>query len=244
LDKLRAHVKERAHARLIAFQSSRGRTSETIQQVVSRKLCRQLTGLDATSDIQLLVEIVSATDLPIADRKSTDPYVIVYLGKQEIHRTKPIHKSLNPVWTVDNGSLFIMSASAEEFFSNVSGLTFVLKDYDALSSNEVLFKLEVAQVDLLALDGERTSFNLQILQPDKFLMSSKHFKPKLQLRVRPAENEDRRFMKQVFAIKKSKKLGIYADSSFVAPKVERMGLLKREKKMMDGIQLVCTSTTV
>jgi Ca2+-dependent lipid-binding protein len=43
--------------------------------------------LTANGDIDLLVEIVSATDLPIADRNSTDPYVIVFMGKQEIHRT-------------------------------------------------------------------------------------------------------------------------------------------------------------
>jgi Ca2+-dependent lipid-binding protein len=40
--------------------------------------------------VNILVEIVSATDLPIADMKSTDPYIVVYLGKQEVHRTKPI----------------------------------------------------------------------------------------------------------------------------------------------------------
>jgi hypothetical protein len=58
-----------------------------------------------------------------------DPCVIVHMGKQEFHRTKPIHKSS---WTVDDVTLFMVSTSAKEFFSKASGLTFVLKDYDGL----------------------------------------------------------------------------------------------------------------
>jgi hypothetical protein len=34
-----------------------------------------------------------------------DPYIIVSMGKQVIHRTKPIYKSLNPVWMVGDGFL-------------------------------------------------------------------------------------------------------------------------------------------
>jgi hypothetical protein len=46
--------------------------------------------MTASSEINLLIEIVSATDLPIADLKSTDPYVVVYLGRQRIHKTQHI----------------------------------------------------------------------------------------------------------------------------------------------------------
>ena len=41
-------------------------------------------------DIRVLVEVVSGVDLPVADVSSSDPYVIVRLGSQEVHRTKPI----------------------------------------------------------------------------------------------------------------------------------------------------------
>lgn len=43
--------------------------------------------------IRLLVEIVSGVRLPIADGRSSDPYVIVRLGSEEIHRTKPIYNT-------------------------------------------------------------------------------------------------------------------------------------------------------
>jgi C2 domain len=46
-----------------------------------------------TSRIQLLVEIVSGIRLPIADGSASDPYVIVRMGAEEVHRTKPIHNT-------------------------------------------------------------------------------------------------------------------------------------------------------
>jgi hypothetical protein len=114
----------------------------------------------------------------------------------------------------------------------------LIKDYDGMSSNETIARLKVPQADLLNMTGDRTSFDLDVLKGDTFKTASRHFGPKLHLRVRPAEASDRAFMKQVFAVKKSKKLGVYAGSSFVSPQVERAGLLKREKKVVDGVQLV------
>ena len=43
--------------------------------------------------ISLLVEIVSCSDLPVADiTDSTDPYVVVFLGVNAIHKTEYIPK--------------------------------------------------------------------------------------------------------------------------------------------------------
>jgi hypothetical protein len=133
-----------------------------------------------------------------------------------------------------------VSTTAEEFFSYECGLNFVIKDYDGISSNETIAKLALGQADLLKMDGERTSFDLQVLEYENFKAATKHFGPKLHLRVRKAQTKDRAFMKKFHAIKQSKKLGIYADEAFVAPKVEKMGLrvLKKEKKCVDGVKLV------
>ena len=43
-----------------------------------------------TTTVQLLVEIVSASNLPIADARQTDPYVAVFWGTEQIHQTKSI----------------------------------------------------------------------------------------------------------------------------------------------------------
>jgi hypothetical protein len=55
-----------------------------------------LQWMDDNSQVNLLVEIVSASDVPITDRNSTDPYVSVYLGTTKIHRTKAISKEYVP----------------------------------------------------------------------------------------------------------------------------------------------------
>lgn len=47
----------------------------------------------STSQIQLLIEIVSGTRLPIADGSSSDPYVIVRMAGEEVHRTKPLYNT-------------------------------------------------------------------------------------------------------------------------------------------------------
>jgi hypothetical protein len=144
--------------------------------------------------------------------------------------------SLNPIWTVDNGSLFILSYTAEELFSYAAGLTFMIKDYDGLSGNETIGKVEVPPTDLLAMTGDRTE--LVITAMGNFKSKTHYFKSKLQLRVRKATAKDLEFLKQLHAIKKGKKSGIYADQSFVAPHSNQVRLLARESKIVDGVKLV------
>jgi hypothetical protein len=147
--------------------------------------------------------------------------------------------SLNPIWSVDNGSLFILSYTAEELFSYAAGLTFLIKDYDGLSSNDTIGKVEVSPTNLLAMTGDRTE--LVITAMGHFKSKTRYFKPKLQLRVRKATAKDLEFLKELHAIKKSKKLGIYADQSFVAPHSNQVRLLARESKTVDGVKLVSQS---
>ena len=56
-----------------------------------RRLANYLAKHDKMKDIganvQVLVDIVSAIRLPVADLLSTDAYVQVHLGKQQVHRT-------------------------------------------------------------------------------------------------------------------------------------------------------------
>jgi hypothetical protein len=41
------------------------------------------------------------------------------------------------------GSLFILSTTSLDFFQSSSGVTFLVKDYDAVGSNEVLEKVMI-----------------------------------------------------------------------------------------------------
>jgi Ca2+-dependent lipid-binding protein len=94
LSKLRALVKERSKERLASYQMKRDESKAKLAKASEASSKSNLTRtLSLDSHVNILVEIVSATDLPIADMKSTDPYIVVYLGKQEVHRTKPISKT-------------------------------------------------------------------------------------------------------------------------------------------------------
>jgi hypothetical protein len=112
LQKLRALIKGRAAQRLEAYQRSQGiapgigSTTTTTADgtvIIKSRSCtvgdddddddsneQQHLMITGSSEINLLIEIVSATDLPIADLHKTDPYVVVYMGKHRIHKTQYI----------------------------------------------------------------------------------------------------------------------------------------------------------
>jgi hypothetical protein len=58
---------------------------------ITRDEQQSLLGREDTA-INLLIEIVSASDLPAADIYTSDPYVVVQEASKEIHRTKVISK--------------------------------------------------------------------------------------------------------------------------------------------------------
>ena len=155
-----------------------------------------------------------------------------------------ILKRLNPVWTVHNGSLFMVSCSAEEFFSFSYGLVFCVKDYDLGKKDDLVGRVELSQEQLLSMTGERIAVELDIPQemrenPSRRGNSGNEtiYTPKLYLRVRKATSEDKKFIMTFNEIKQSKRAGVYTNTSFNA-NGDLLGLFKRESKKVDGVKLV------
>eukprot|EP00536_Pseudo-nitzschia_multiseries_P010292 jgi/Psemu1/319826/estExt_fgenesh1_pm.C_3080005 len=203
----------------------------------------KLKSIYLAQDINLLVEIVSCSDLPIADSTSTDPYVVVFLGVNAIHRTDYVPKELNPVWTVHSGSLFMVSCSAEEFFSFTYGLVFCVKDYDVGTKDELVGRAELTQSQLLSMTGERIAVELDVpLEVREHGPNRENFgedaiyTPKLYLRIRKATLEDKKFIMNMNSIKRAKRQGVYADKTFKA-NADVMGLFKKDSLFEDGIEL-------
>lgn len=71
-----------------------------------------------------------------------------------------IHQRVNPIWTIDSGSLFLLDVTPEDFFGSSQGLSFIIRDFDTISSNDTLGKVFVEQDDLLNGDGERVEHDL------------------------------------------------------------------------------------
>jgi len=220
--------------------------------------------------INILVEIVSALDLPIADFVSADPYVVVKMAGKDVHRTAVIPKDLNPIWTLKTGSLFLLRSTVEEFFAATSGLTFVIKDYDAVGKNEKLGEVNVSLDELLKGTGERVEYKIvhaQGFEP-KGKDGAEPKNARLFLRMRKASDDDikvcavhglftslvflvassahnyafsQQFMEEYQELKKSNKYGVYADETFLPFRPPQSKLLKRQTKRNDKLEMLVGS---
>ena len=187
--------------------------------------------LEDMDQINLLVEIVGAENLPIADIVSSDPYVIVRMGNKEIHRTEVIPKTLDPIWTLRTGSLFLLRATPEEFFGSGRGLAFIIKDSDTIGTNDVLGRVLVSQDELLEGTGDRIEYPIITEKATKQARQ----KGRLTLRFRHASEDDVAFM-DVFE-KNPGKLGIFANETYLALRNPESKFLKgqtKRGKMKDG----------
>ena len=83
------------------FVSLRLRLSDTtlsIDETPSATLVVKQPSSKSYQPYSISVAVISASNLPIADIISSDPYVVVYFGDNWVGRTKTISRNLNPVW--------------------------------------------------------------------------------------------------------------------------------------------------
>lgn len=138
------------------------------------------------------IEIVGCTNLIAADKNGqSDPYVKVKLGKKDLHETKPVMKTLNPAFSLQENSTFIFEESPEAVKKN-AGLTFKVKDWDRVGANDDLGEVIVDHEALYSGTGE--NLNLKIKPPK----GSKEDAGTLTIRCRPATDEDKADLKTSF----------------------------------------------
>lgn len=146
-------------------------------------------------DVRILVDIVSAIDLPVTDLFSADAYIVVRLGSREVHRTRPVHNTTNPIWTVETKSMFLLEMSSEDFFaSSTGGLSFVVKDFDRVGRNEVIGRVVVPHEELLKGTGDRIVYDIVPEKMQKPKSKQKH--SRLVLRFREATADDSEVSRQ------------------------------------------------
>ena len=113
---------------------------------------------DADETVSILVEIVSASNLPTPQDKardnyceinpydtgdirvsdlimadpevppSSDPYVVIRDGDVDIHKTSFITDTLNPIWTISTGSLCLLQSNLVDFFERSNVLEFTIRN--------------------------------------------------------------------------------------------------------------------
>ena len=103
------------------------------------------------------------------------------MNGKRIHRTDPIDDTVDPIWILENGSLFLLQMSPEEFFSCSSGMFFVVKDYK-FSGSSTLGHVHVSLNSLLRAKGERVAYDIELHEGTK--------KSQLYLRIKEADESD------------------------------------------------------
>ena len=117
-------------------------------------------------EVTFLVEILSGWDLPVGDLMSSDPYVVCTFNKRDVHKTKHISSTLDPIWTVKTGSLFLFKVHPQELFLS-EGLLITVKDYDTLGKNEKLGQFYISPSLIFESKGERWEFKILPLHGSK-----------------------------------------------------------------------------
>ncbi len=115
--------------------------------------------------LKFLIEIISATDLKAADRTTSDPFVVVKFGGKKIHTTSAIKKTLDPIWTLRTGSLFIFALNPEELYNH--DLLFEIKDMEGIVAGMTLGQCLLSPSKLIKQQGDRLEMKLRYLQVDK-----------------------------------------------------------------------------
>lgn len=150
---------------------------------------------DEDATVNILVEITSCWALPAADMGGTsDPYVRASFEGREVHRTKPVFRTTEPIYTIKTGSLFILSATMRKLFDAREGLKFTVKDYDTVGSNENLGVAIVAPRTLYDANGERMVLPLIPEVGKSFAKGGNGF---IAFRCRKATEQDVSFMKKL-----------------------------------------------
>eukprot|EP00545_Synedropsis_sp_CCMP1620_P013185 CAMPEP_0119011176 /NCGR_PEP_ID=MMETSP1176-20130426/5499_1 /TAXON_ID=265551 /ORGANISM="Synedropsis recta cf, Strain CCMP1620" /LENGTH=1142 /DNA_ID=CAMNT_0006963953 /DNA_START=65 /DNA_END=3493 /DNA_ORIENTATION=+ len=183
------------------------RTKQRVEDYyVSHGKSVQEDAIDESGGIHIVVEIVSGIHLPEADKiVGTDPYVVVRMGTREVHCTKTIVDTVNPIWTIDSGAYFLLSATPEEFFASSSGVTFVVKNHDALGRDDIMGIVVLSQEELLDGNGERKEYPLDFGDVEVKDGST----GKLVCRFRKATKRDVEFIERLSEFQNSKKLHMF-----------------------------------
>jgi hypothetical protein len=146
---------------------------------------------DEKYHVSILIEIVSASNLPSPDEymhdplslpgndffvpapalaPTSNPYVVVRDGKKDIHTTAIITDTVNPVWTLSNGSLFLLESESNnlaDFFERSNIIEFTIKNHHTTMGveHEIIGTVMIHKTDLFNGLGRRKDY--EILRPPR-----------------------------------------------------------------------------
>mmetsp|Transcript_16701 Transcript_16701/g.40711 ORF Transcript_16701/g.40711 Transcript_16701/m.40711 type:complete len:993 (-) Transcript_16701:32-3010(-) len=117
----------------------------------------------ADTTFDLTFRVVSCRKLLKGDRNSSDPYVKIMLGQKELHRTKYLLKTLNPVFGHQHDNQFTAQINYGDL-AKAGGVNIEVKDWDRIGNNDLigLANIEPAKLLSAAKIGKPTTFRLEV----------------------------------------------------------------------------------
>ena len=106
------------------------------------------------------------------------------MGRKDLHETKHISQTLNPVYSAETNSSFVLEESPKDVRAN-GGLVFKIKDWDLLGKNDDLGQVTVDADALYVASGEPMEL---VITPPKGHGEAAGY---LTIRCRPATETDR-----------------------------------------------------
>ena len=126
-------------------------------------------GYQTMSQQRFRLEIIiqSCRGLLIADRKSSDPYVKIKLGagsssgsgggkQEDLHETKHLLQTLDPVYTTKHNNTYMLDIDKKKL-SIANGLTFKIKDWDRIGTNDDIGHVDVSYDELVTIRNSTRS---------------------------------------------------------------------------------------
>lgn len=129
---------------------------------------------------------------------------------------------VNPIYTVKEGSVFIVDVMKAEFLQS-EGLRFIVKDYDTVGRNDELGHVQVPPKTLIGANGDRMVFPLSPPKGSKYKEAGV-----LNLRCRLASKYDRKFL-DYLSSQKGDFMGIDRNTNIVMKPLGGSRALLKEK---------------
>nr|DAD32760.1 TPA_asm: hypothetical protein HUJ06_011611 [Nelumbo nucifera] len=128
-------------------------TRSTLRSTLSRKIIDTFRSSNTSTEMDgmkefiglLKVKVIKGTNLAIRDMLSSDPYVVLTLGKQKA-QTQVINSNLNPIWNEE----LLLSVP-----QSCNAIKLEVFDYDTFSADDIMGD---AVVDIQPLITAATSF--------------------------------------------------------------------------------------
>jgi hypothetical protein len=229
--------------------------------------------------VSILVDIVSASNLPPPSERtihdhcgidpyytgedprekdfldpevppSSNPYVVIRDGENDIHTTGFLTDTVEPVWTISKGSLCLLQSNLEDFFGSSNMMEFTIKSHQGREGAEdpIIGSVVVHKTELLKGTEERKRY--QILRPPTPSRRKKRARntatdngaesSNLYLRYRKASAGDVEFLERLKDETNGDpnqplEDGAYAGEAFLPPRLHIPPVLTEKSRGRDGI---------